>query len=94
MNDSFDMYLQMEHINPDLPDVDIEVEIDVYKGTTEGGSSDDPSDLTILKVTMNEERKYIENGVTYTLYKGDEIKILDSKMKEQIYEWYENKNNR
>lgn len=92
MNDSFEMELSLEHINPELVDLPVCIDVDVYKGTTEGLTSEDPGEITILKVIIQEERKYIENKVEYTLRKGDEIRVRDAKMENQIYEYYENRN--
>lgn len=83
------MELSLEHIHPDLIDIEVEVEYDEYHGSTDHGSghlnSEDPSEIDIKNVTVLQQIEYIENGKKYTLYKGD-VLLLDDVMKEQIYE--------
>lgn len=52
MKDSIILNLSLEHIHKDLIDMKCKVEIDVYKGSTEGYTSDDPSEIDILSVKL------------------------------------------
>lgn len=89
MKDSIEIYLSLEHLNPDLVDIPVEVDLHIYHGSDdESTNSEDPSEIEIIKITIEEEVRYVENGVTYTLYKGDVIHSIDDKMEEQIYEKY------
>lgn len=86
------MYISLEHLNPDLVDLPVEIDLDVYHGSTSGFNSEDPSEITINSIKLTKDFSYEENGVTYPLFKGEEIYQIDSKVKEQIYEEYAQRN--
>lgn len=77
--------LSLEHICPDLIDIPCEVEVDYYPGS-DSRENDDPPELDIIKITVLEDFEYVDKKVKYKLYKGDQIKFIDDKIKEQIYD--------
>lgn len=81
MKDTITRELNLESIHPELGDMECIVELDVYKGSTEGMTSDDPSEIEILSVKL-------ENPNDCPAIGSNEI-TLDPIIEEQILESYE-----
>ncbi len=82
---SFSCTVSMEHIHPDLIDVPVNVELQEYKGSTSGFSSDDPSEIDVISVEISDEQLFKDIAILQAKKNGLE---LEDKIITEIIEKY------
>lgn len=66
----FDATITLEHLNPELVDLECEIEVDEFRN--------------LISVTILEDLTFREHGILHYIYKGDLIWDIDNKTMFQI----------